>query len=498
MKMKRRISLVRALYAASVCVLIALLALSSSLASYAATANVTVGSVSSANSDGYYAVTISVSDLSLKVKESIDIALSYNNLAFTSVKTEFSSSVKKYSSAGKSSDNPYHIKITAGTSTLKPSGKICTVYFEPIGLPAVGSYNIVTTATVSSGASVKVTSGSISVNCSHSYEMHSTVEPTCTSDGYTLERCTKCEGYRKTNKKDALGHDFKVKDTKAPDCTQNGYTVEECTRCSVHNIIEGEDALGHEFGLEDYKVIEPTCSKQGYTEYYCLRDGCDGVNRVDYTETTDHIGGEAVVTESTCQKHGNKQFYCIHCGILVKEERLELVPHDFEDTIVQPSCTSRGYTLRVCKVCDTVRRENPVEKLEHTYSSVTEREAGCVEEGRIKHICSCGDYYIESIPAVGHDYVKHSVIEPTHESDGLIKYVCSVCGGTYTETVKFDDGSSGSGDNSLDIESPGINSHLSGRATLILNVLLIITVFVAIGTVILLIKKTVSKLILDE
>ena len=145
-----------------------------------------------------------------------------------------------------------------------------------------------------------------------------------------------------------------------------------------------------------------------------------------------------------------------------------------------------------------MRRENPVDKLEHSYSSVTEREAGCAEEGRIKHICDCGDYYIESIPAIGHSYVKESVIEPTHDSDGIIKYVCTMCQGTYTETVKFDDGISGNGDNSLDIESPGLKGRLSGRGTLLLNVLLIITVFAAIGAVAALIKKTVSKLILDE
>ncbi|MBQ2251848.1 MAG: hypothetical protein II329_02655, partial [Clostridia bacterium] len=293
----------------TVCVLLAIMILTSAFSSYAATANVTVENVSSANSDGYYAVSISVSDLSLSANGSIDIALSYNNLAFTVVKTEFSSSVKKYASAGKAGDNPYHIKITAGSSSLKPSGKICTVYFEAIGLPSIGKYDIVPTVKLSSGASVKTASGSISIDCSHSYEKHSTVEPSCTTDGYTLERCTKCDGYRKTNKQSAIGHDFKVKDNVAPNCTQNGYTVEECTRCSVHNIIDGEPPLGHEFGLEEFTVIAPTCSSEGYTEYYCLRQGCDGVNRVDYTEMTEHIMGDAVITDSTCQKHGNKKFY---------------------------------------------------------------------------------------------------------------------------------------------------------------------------------------------
>lgn len=481
----------------TVCVMLAIMILTSAFSSYAATAKVTVGNVSSANSDGYYAVSISVSDLSLSAKGSIDIALSYNNLAFTVVKTEFASSVKKYGSVGKSGDNPYHIKITAGSSALKPSGEICIVYFEAIGLPSLGKYDIVPTVTLSDGASVKATAGSISVNCSHSYEKHSTVEPSCTTDGYTLERCTKCEGYRKTNKVNAVGHDFKVKDNVAPNCTQNGYTVEECTRCSVHNIIDGDPPLGHEFGLEEFNVIAPTCSSEGYTEYYCLREGCDGTNRVDYTEKTEHIMGEAVVTDSTCQKHGNKKFYCTHCGVFMAEERLELVPHIFDDILVPPSCTSKGYTLRICKVCKTVRREEPVDKLEHSYTSVTERAATCAQEGRIKHICACGDYYIESLPALGHEYKKQSVIEPTQDSDGIIKYECDVCGATYTETVKYDDGSSNDG-NSLDIENPDAKGRLSGKNRLVFSVVIIIVAVVAMGAVILLIKKTIFKFILDQ
>ena len=179
------------------------------------------------------------------------------------------------------------------------------------------------------------------------------------------------------------------------------------------------------------------------------------------------------------------------------EERLELVPHIFEDTLVSPSCTSKGYTLRVCKVCGTVRREEPVDKLEHSYNPITEREASCAQEGRIKHICECGDYYIESLPALGHEYEKQSVIEPTQDSDGIVKYQCSACGTAYTETVKFDNGFSND-EISLDIENPNAEGRVSGKNRLVFTVMLIIVAVATVGVVIFLIKKTVFKLILDE
>ncbi len=469
--------------------------ITSSLSSYAAGASVFVGSAVSTNSDGYYEIPITLSGVSLTAGKSIEIELSYNNIAFSIAKTTFSSSVKSYASA--SGTNPYHIKITAGSSALKPSGVVCTVYLEPTGILEVKDYHI--NVSKVSGVSASTSQGTISVTCSHTYEAYSTVESTCTVGGYTIERCSICKEYRRTGQRTPLGHDYKEIDTVEPDCVQHGYTVEECSRCKLRNIIEGEPPLGHEYGQGDCTVIDPTCAMQGYTEYRCLRDGCDATKRIDYTEKTDHIGGDTVIIESTCQKHGSENTYCIHCGILVDEKTLELVPHEFKDTVIEPTCTTPGYTYRKCLACNTVRRENQIAMLPHSYTSVLEKAADCVSSGRIKYICSCGNGYTEEIPCLGHSYIKESIIDATEESEGMITYVCTVCGDTRPQivpigSVKPDDQNG----NLLDVKSSDTRDRLSGRETLLLYIILIIICFTILVAVAIIIKRMTKKLILSK
>ena len=469
--------------------------LTSQLSSYAASASVSVGSATSTNSDGYYEIPITLSGVSLAAGKSIEIELSYNNLAFSIAKTSFASSVKSYASA--SGSNPYHIKITAGSSTLKPSGVVCTVYLEPKGVLEVKDYHI--NVSKVSGVSASTTHGVISITCSHTYIAYSTVESTCTVGGYTLERCSICSEYRRSTQKEPLGHDYKEIDTVEPDCIQHGYTVEECNRCHLRNIIEGEAPLGHEYGIGDYTVVAPTCAMQGYTEYRCLRDGCDASKREDYTEKTDHVGGDAVIIESTCQKHGSENTYCIYCGIIVDEKTLDLVPHEFEDTVVEPTCTTPGYTYRKCSACNTVRRENQVEMIAHSYTSMVEKEADCVSSGRIKYICPCGSSYTEEIPSPGHSYVKESVIDPTEESEGMITYVCTECGYTKPQIVPIGSDQSGGQDNdALDVKDDSARNKLSGREMLLLYIIIIIACVALLVAAVILAKKITEKIIISK
>ena len=486
------------LFSVIFCTLSIILFLTSSFSSYAASASVTVGSASSANTSGQYEIKINLSDVSLSSGKTIDIALEYNNIAFSVVKTSFSSSVKNYASAGNTGDNPYHITIKATSGTLKPSGTVCTVYFKPQGVLAVADFNI--NATIS-GVSANVTSGVIRVTCSHSFSTDSTVASSCTTGGYTIERCSKCGEYRQTQQKEPLGHDYKHVKTVEPDCTQHGYTIEECTRCHLPNTIEGEPPLGHEFGIGKSTVVPPTCAQQGYTEYACLREGCEYTERTDYTDTVPHVEGDTVLVAPTCQKQGSENVYCEYCGIILGEKILDIVPHDFEDTIVEPTCTSPGYTHRECKSCHIVRRENSVNMIEHSYTSVVEKEAGCTSEGRIKYICSCGDSYTEKIPELGHNNVKESVIDATDESEGLVTYVCDRCGYTTPQILPIGSGASdldSKADDLLDAQNTNIPRKLSGRETLLLYISFIITCAAALAAAAILVKKTIVKIVLNK
>ncbi len=486
------------LFAVIFCAFSIILFLTSSFSSYAASASVTVGSASSTNTSGQYEIKINLSDVSLSSGKSIDIALEYNNMAFSIVKTTFSSSVKSYASAGSTGDNPYHIIIKAQSGTLKPSGTVCTVYFKPQGTLSVRDYYI--NASVS-GVSANVTSGVISVTCSHSFGVDSKVESSCTVGGYTIERCTKCGEYRQTQQKEPLGHDYKQINTVEPDCTQHGYTIEECTRCHLPNTVEGDPPLGHEIGIGKMTVVPPTCAQQGYTQYECLREGCSHVERTDYTDTVPHVEGDPVPVAPTCQRQGSENIYCAYCGIILEEKILDIVPHDFEDTLVEPTCTSPGYTHRECKSCHIVRREKSIDMIEHSYISIVEKEADCTSEGRVKYICFCGDSYTEKIPELGHSNIKESVIDATDESEGLETSVCIRCGNKTTQVLPVGSAPSDKNtktDDLLDAQNTNIPRKLSGRETLLLYIFFIITCVAALVAAVILVKRTVVKLIQDR
>ena len=66
---------------------------------------------------------------------------------------------------------------------------------------------------------------------------------------------------------------------------------------------------------------------------------------------------------------------------------------------------------------------------EHTYTSTVLRPATCTEAGEVRYDCYCGDYYVDSIPALEHkpgDWV--TVRAATTSQTGLRQKSCTVCG----------------------------------------------------------------------
>lgn len=74
-------------------------------------------------------------------------------------------------------------------------------------------------------------------------------------------------------------------DTIEPDCTSGGYTVYICS-CGEQYTDNYTDALGHDFG-EWVTVKEPTVSSEGQQEKTCLRCGYTEVQSLPRLENTD-------------------------------------------------------------------------------------------------------------------------------------------------------------------------------------------------------------------
>lgn len=72
----------------------------------------------------------------------------------------------------------------------------------------------------------------------------------------------------------------------------------------------------------------------------------------------------------------------------------------------------------------------------HTYECVTV-DATCTEKGNNTYTCSvCGNSYVETIPALGHNWSEWEVyIEPTCTATGRKRRTCARCNTTGTETV---------------------------------------------------------------
>ena len=147
----------------------------------------------------------------------------------------------------------------------------------------------------------------------HNYVQDSVVAPTCTAEGYTLEKCTICGATRKVEKVPAKGHTWKTeKVVTAPTCTVAGYTTYTCSVCGATEDKDPTDPLGHDW--DDGVVTTPaTTEKAGVMTYTCKRPGCGetktqriprlpggGLADIDFTDPGD-AGKFEVVNKDTAE-----------------------------------------------------------------------------------------------------------------------------------------------------------------------------------------------------
>ena len=321
-----------------------------------------------------------------------------------------------------------------------------------------------------------------------------TEEATCTTAGVRTFTCTDCAA-EKTEVISALGHDYAAS-VVLPTCTQDGYTKHVCSRCEdTYNDTE-TDPLGHLFGDFEKKddlvhihmctregceysetlahnwdngtvTEEATCAAEGTMTYTCT--DCNAKKTDAIPQTNVHT---PVITktgqEATCLENGcTDEITCSVCHITVQEqETITALGHDYEDTVVAPTCTEAGYTEHVCSRCNDTYTDQETAALGHDYEDTVVAPT-CTEAGYTEHVCSrCKDSYTDhEIAASGHNYGSWTndtadshkricVNDPTHvessshewddgkvtvsatsSSTGVKTYTCTVCGGTKEEEI---------------------------------------------------------------
>lgn len=255
-----------------------------------------------------------------------------------------------------------------------------------------------------------------------STESTSLTPATCTEAG---ERTFVCDHCNKsfTEELPATGHKLTSKEHKDATCIEKGCDIQVCSNCKEEFRTELEtDPTAHQY--DDGTVIEPTCSRDGYTVYTCQL--CKNTKHEDYKPRTEHAYEDTVV-KSTCQMQGYTIHQCKNCDYSYTDTWTEPLEHDYEATVKAPTCTERGYTYYSCKNCGYSYRDNYVGASGHKYTKKVVKPT-CVSRGYTENICDvCGNEYVSDYKsATGHTY-KRTVKDPTCTEEGYTLLTCENC-----------------------------------------------------------------------
>ena len=217
---------------------------------------------------------------------------------------------------------------------------------------------------------------------------------------------------------------------------------EHCTyECEVkdhiHMYDEGEAVECPHTNTETVDEKAPTCTEDGYTgNLYCNDCG----NVVTYGETDPMLGHDYKETdrkEPDCQNDGYIKKTCENCSDEISEPIASTgSEHNIETTIVPPTCTEDGYTLKKCTVdgCTYEEKTDAVTSEGHKWNtwevnaethaekcSVCGATAEPAEHSYTNGVCVCG---------YGCD---HSFDAWESDAEGHYK-VCSNCSSSTNKT----------------------------------------------------------------
>ena len=147
-----------------------------------------------------------------------------------------------------------------------------------------------------------------------------------------------------------------------------------------------------------------------------------------YSVTVEHSYREMVI-DPTCTTGGYTTYRCVTCGDTYQGNAVEATGHSYVPVVTAPTCTAQGYTTYTCFNCGDSYIADYVAALGHSYKTVTV-DATCTQAGSTTKTCSnCGDKQTTTIPATGHKHTS-KVTAPTCTAEGYTTYTCA-CGDSY-------------------------------------------------------------------
>ena len=217
---------------------------------------------------------------------------------------------------------------------------------------------------------------------------------------------------------------------------QNLDNLENKRQQAIQDMLNGQnkpDAHTHSYSVS---VVAPSCSAGGYTEYTCP---CGDTYRAEETAVLEHtLGAWETVREATPQEEGIQKRICVNCQHV--EERItdkidENHTHSYTSQVVEPTCTTEGYTVHICN-CGHTYTSNPVSAKEHSYTSQIVKPT-CETQGYTLSKCACGKTFTDSVtqPA-GHTWGSWKTVKEASESaEGQKERTCPVCSKKEQQTI---------------------------------------------------------------
>ncbi len=329
----------------------------------------------------------------------------------------------------------------------------------------------------------------------HNYVGPIVVDPGCVTPGYSYTSCLKCGDVQMGETIEPLGHDWGgYTRILYPTCTEEGLDQRECKRCHIteeealpaikhatspldpaysasddkmelvssvknvcgngtvdtyqcthidkntdircpYTVVIGNEK-DHNIGEDYVTVIEPTCTTPGLKHKECQNEGCTYTKDEVVIPPLGHDLTETITKEAECTVDGEKHIVCSR-GDVDKYEKIDMIGHNWRAVkIVDPLCIEDGYTYYEClNNREHTHKDNYVNAIGHNYGD-------WIDDGNEKtHTKTClRDICDDSVD--GHTVTKsHHVVEvdrqaATVDEEGWIKYKCTDCTYTYTETLE--------------------------------------------------------------
>lgn len=262
-----------------------------------------------------------------------------------------------------------------------------------------------------------------------SYGPDITIEATCETGGQVKRICSVCSGEEIISTIPILTHDYTF-ELKREDstCTKAGYVILECDRTDCTSTIQQALLLAQHQNEE--LIIPATCENSGSSERKCCVCGKEEVSH-----TGPPLGHDFTVlqtrVESTCKQVGYVIMACSRTNCIgTRQDDLESVGHQYEETVKAATCDSIGYFKSICTTCGDILFFIEKHPNGHSYEQVLYVPSTCHTAGQAVQECindGCDKQIIQSLALAEHDYHEEEEVAATCTFEGRIVKRCKNC-----------------------------------------------------------------------